>query len=118
MPITRTDEFKLKDVRLAALAKAVAHPARVAILRTLARRSACVCGEIVEVLPIAQATVSQHLKELKMAGLVEGTVEGPSSCYCLNKAAIDDLAVRMNAFFDELRQGCEKTSCSTKGSAK
>lgn len=118
MPITKTDEFRTKDARLASMAKALAHPARVAILRTLAKRNACVCGEIVEVLPIAQATVSQHLKELKNAGLVDGTVEGPSSCYCLNKDAVDGLAAEMNALFDELRGGCTTTSCSTKGKSK
>lgn len=118
MPITKTGEFRTKDVRLASAARALAHPARVAILRTLAKRNACVCGEIVEVLPIAQATVSQHLKELKNAGLVDGTVEGPSSCYCLNKDAVDALAAEMNAFFDELRGGCTTTTCSTKGKSK
>ncbi len=115
MPITRTDKFKPKDVRLSLLAKALSHPARVAILRTLAKRNACVCGEIVEVLPIAQATVSQHLKELNNAGLVDGTMEGPSSCYCLNKDAIGRLAADLNGLFDELRSGCTTTSCSTKG---
>ncbi len=115
MPVTRTEEFKAKDIRLSRWAKALAHPARVAILRTLARRNACICGEIVEALPIAQATVSQHLMELKNAGLVEGTVEGPSSCYCLNRDAIDDLSADLNNLFDELRSGCTKTSCSTKG---
>ncbi|MCL4539548.1 MAG: metalloregulator ArsR/SmtB family transcription factor [Bacteroidetes bacterium] len=95
MPVTRTDEFKTKDARVSFLARALAHPARVAILRTLAKRNACVCGEIVEALPIAQATVSQHLKELKNAGLVDGTIEGPSSCYCLNENSIDDLAAEM-----------------------
>lgn len=114
MPVTRTEEFQSKDVRLASLAKAVAHPARVAILRILAKRNACICGEIVEVLPIAQATVSQHLKVLKDAGLVEGTIEGPSSCYCLNIDAISDLASGMNAFFDELEEGYTTTNCSTK----
>ncbi|MCL4539333.1 MAG: metalloregulator ArsR/SmtB family transcription factor [Bacteroidetes bacterium] len=115
MPITRTDRFKPKDVRLSLWAKALSHPARVAILRTLAKRNACVCGEIVELLPIAQATVSQHVKELKNAGLVDGTIEGPSSCYCLNKDAIEKLAADLNALFDELRSGCTTTSCSTKG---
>jgi ArsR family transcriptional regulator, arsenate/arsenite/antimonite-responsive transcriptional repressor len=118
MPLTKTDEFKPRDVRLALLAKALAHPARVAILRTLAKRNACVCGEIVDELPIAQATVSQHLKELKIAGLVDGTVEGPSSCYCLNSEAIDEMAEQLNALFDELRGGCGTASCSTKGKSK
>ena len=118
MPTTRTDEFKPEDVNLANLAKAIAHPARVAILRTLAKRNACICGEIVDELPIAQATVSQHLKELKKAGLVSGTVEGPASCYCLDRGSIDRLASDLNDLFDELRGGCTTTSCSTKGSAK
>ncbi len=114
MPITKTEEFKTKEVRLSRWAKALAHPARVAILRTLAERSKCICGEIVEVMPLAQATVSQHLKELKDAGLVKGTVEGPSSCYCLNGAAIGELADDMNKLFDELKSGCTMDSCSTK----
>ena len=118
MPLTRTEEFKQKDIRLSRWAKALAHPARVAILRTLAKRNACVCGEIVDELPIAQATVSQHLKELKNAGLVDGTVEGPSSCYCLNSKAIDEMAENLNALFDELRGGCATASCSTKGKPK
>lgn len=118
MPITRIDEFKTKDVRLSGLAKAIAHPARVAILRTLAKRGSCICGEIVDELPIAQATVSQHLKELKKAGLVSGTVEGPASCYCLDRNSIDKLAAELNALFDELREGCSATSCSTKGASK
>lgn len=118
MPITKTEEFKAKEIRLSRWAKALAHPARVAILRILAKRNACVCGEIVNELPIAQATVSQHLKELKNAGLVDGTVEGPSSCYCLNKEAIDEIAANLNALFDELRGGCVTTGCSTKGKLK
>ncbi len=114
MPITKTDEFQSRDIRLSRWAKALSHPARVAILRTLAARSTCVCGEIVEVMPIAQATVSQHLKELKDAGLVKGTVEGPSSCYCLNGDAIRELAGDLNDFFDRLTSSCSTESCSTK----
>lgn len=115
MPVTKTEEFKAKEIRLSRWAKALAHPARVAILRTLAKKNACVCGEIVDLLPLAQATVSQHLKELKNAGLVNGTVEGPSSCYCLNIDAIEELSADMNKLFDELRSGCTTTTCSTKG---
>lgn len=114
MPLTKTEEFKTKEIRLSRWAKALAHPARVAILQTLAKRNECVCGEIVEIMPLAQATVSQHLKELKEVGLVKGTVEGPSSCYCLNKEAIDELADDLNKLFDELRSGCAAASCSTK----
>jgi ArsR family transcriptional regulator len=76
------------DSELAALAKALGHPARVAILRLLIERGDCVCGAIVDVLPLAQATVSQHLKVLKQAGLVQGEVDGPRVCYCANPAAV------------------------------
>ena len=71
------------DEELAALAKAIGHPARVQILRILVRREACICGDIVEELPLAQSTVSQHLKVLKDAGLVRGDVDGPRVCYCI-----------------------------------
>ena len=68
---------------LAALAKAIGHPARVQILRILVRRPTCVCGDIVEELPLAQSTVSQHLKVLKEVGLIRGEVDGPRVCYCI-----------------------------------
>ena len=87
MALHKKEEFSLEEQELAALAKALAHPARIAILKELARQQSCVCGEIVEVLPLAQSTVSQHLKELLNAGLIQGTVEGAKSCYCLKKEA-------------------------------
>ena len=73
-----------KDVELARLAHALAHPARVRIVRLLARRGECICGQIVLDLPLAQATVSQHLKVLKEAGIIHGQVDGPRVCYCLD----------------------------------
>ena len=76
------------DRETAALARALAHPARVAILRLLIERGDCICGEIVDVLPLAQATVSQHLKVLKEAGLIKGDVDGPRVCYCVNPKAV------------------------------
>ena len=76
------------DAELAALAKALGHPARVAILRRLLVQGECVCGEIVSGLPLAQATVSQHLKVLKSAGLISGEVDGPRVCYCVNPNAV------------------------------
>jgi ArsR family transcriptional regulator len=72
------------DEELAALAKALGHPARVAILRQLAEAGTCICGQIVDALPLAQATVSQHLKVLKDAGFVQGEIDGPRVCYCVN----------------------------------
>lgn len=82
-PDLRPVEGPEADEELAALAKALGHPARVQILRLLVRRSACVCGDIVDELPLAQSTVSQHLKILKEAGLIRGEVDGPRVCYCI-----------------------------------
>jgi ArsR family transcriptional regulator len=76
------------DQTLAELAQALGHPARVAIVRLLMERKTCLCGDIVEVLPLAQSTVSQHLKMLKQAGWIEGEVDGPRVCYCLNPQAL------------------------------
>lgn len=81
-------EGKEADEELAALAKAIAHPARVQIIRLLARKTSCVCGDIVDELPLAQSTVSQHLKTLKEAGLIRGEVDGPRVCYCIEPRAL------------------------------
>jgi ArsR family transcriptional regulator len=83
------------DEQLASFAKALGHPARVQILRLLTRRSACVCGDIVDELPLAQSTVSQHLKVLKEAGLVRGEVDGPRVCYCIDDRALRRLRALM-----------------------
>ncbi|PQV65149.1 transcriptional regulator, ArsR family [Abditibacterium utsteinense] len=91
-PITPDDES------LAALATALGHPARVAIVRFLKNHGACICGEIVGVLPLAQSTVSQHLKVLKSAGWVRGEVDGPRTCYCLEPLALE----RFRGFLDAL----------------
>ena len=87
---TRTDVSVVTELdgELAALARALSHPARVAIVRHLAETGSCVCGEIVSVLPLAQATVSQHLKVLKEAGFVQGEVDGPRTCYCVNPETV------------------------------
>ena len=79
------------DEALAQLAWAVAHPARVQIVRLLIRRKSCVCGEIVDQLPLAQSTVSQHLKILKKSGLIQGEVDGPKVCYCINRQKLKEL---------------------------
>jgi len=80
-----TNSLPLSDDDFAAMAKALGHPARVAIVRHLAAEGRCVCGRIVEIMPLAQSTVSQHLKVLKEAGLLLGEVEGPRICYCLDR---------------------------------
>jgi ArsR family transcriptional regulator, arsenate/arsenite/antimonite-responsive transcriptional repressor len=84
MGVSKVEEFTLRDNRVAAYAKALSHPARVAILRLLLQKKSCVCGDIVSELPLSQSTVSQHLKELKAAGLIQGEIEGTSVCYCIN----------------------------------
>lgn len=87
-PDLRPVEGEEADEELATLAKALGHPARVKILRILLRKDACICGDIVEELPLAQSTVSQHLKVLKEAGLVRGDVDGPRVCYCIEPRAL------------------------------
>lgn len=103
MPRTKTEGFKTADVKLAEIAKALAHPARIAILRTLAKRNECICGEIVEVLPLAQATVSQHLKALREVGLIDGTIDGPRSCYCINWENLRKVDELFGGFINGLR---------------
>lgn len=85
MGLTKSAEFSVKDNKIAAYAKALAHPARVAILRLLLKKQSCICGDIVEELPLSQSTVSQHLRELKEAGLIKGDVEGVKVCYCIDE---------------------------------
>lgn len=94
--------FGAEDERLALQLRALGHPARLAIVDVLAARGSCVCGEIVRVMPLAQATVSQHLKVLKEAGLLRGTVDGPRSCYCLDDQALADLSARLERRFARL----------------
>jgi DNA-binding transcriptional ArsR family regulator len=95
--------YRTVDVAVADVAKAMAHPARVAILRTLARRS-CICGELVDELPLAQATVSQHLKVLRSAGLISGTVDGPRSCYQLDRAGLSRARSLLGPLLRELEE--------------
>lgn len=80
--------FDAQVVALADLAKALGHPARLRILEILAQTPGCICGDIVDRLPLAQATVSQHLKELKRVELIEGEITGPRTCYCLNQKTL------------------------------
>lgn len=98
LPVWEASDGDAADRELARLAKAVAHPVRVRILRLLAEREACVCGELVEALPLAQSTVSQHLKVLKDAGLIRGEITSPQVCYCLEPAGLR----RLRALLDSL----------------
>ncbi|MEM1044010.1 MAG: metalloregulator ArsR/SmtB family transcription factor [Bacteroidota bacterium] len=107
MPTVKTDVFDPADVALAARLKALAHPARLGILRTLAERDTCLCGDLVEVLPLAQATVSQHLRALREAGLIQGETDGPRSCYCLDADALRRVHETVEALFGGLDCRCD-----------
>ena len=111
MASAKTEEFTLQEQQLAGLAKALAHPARIAILKVLAKQNECICGKIVDVLPLAQSTVSQHLKELKNAGLIDGTIDGPKSCYCINWKAFEKFKTEFNSLFSRLKVQNEKSCC-------
>jgi Predicted transcriptional regulators len=106
MAYTKKDKFSSDHIRLAELAKALSHPARIAILAQLAKRNTCICGEIVEVIPLAQSTVSQHLKELQKAGLIKGKVDGPRSCYCINREILNELKGSFTELIGELAADC------------
>jgi len=111
MAIHKKEAFTQKEQDLAEFAKALAHPARIAILKVLAQRTECICGEIVEILPLAQSTVSQHLKELKNAGLIKGTVDGPRSCYCINWKAFEKFNKEFSWLFNNLKAKDSKSCC-------
>lgn len=99
MGLSKTDEFTVRDNRIAAYAKALAHPARVAILQVLLKKQVCICGDIVDELPLSQSTVSQHLKELKNAGLIKGEIEGASICYCIDEAEWEKAEKELTSLF-------------------
>lgn len=105
MGATKSSEFTKKENRLAAIAKALAHPARIAILHFLARKQTCICGDIVDELPLSQSTVSQHLKELKEAGLITGEIEGTKVCYCIDEKEWRSAQAALNMLFDTHKGG-------------
>ncbi len=108
MAYTKKDEFTAQEIRLAELGKALSHPARIAILKLLIKRQACICGDIVDELPLSQSTVSQHLKELKNAGLIKGEIDGPRVCYCIDPKVWNDA----KKFFGEfLEKSVESSKC-------
>ena len=111
MATPKTDDFSANTAALARLAKALSHPARIAILETLAKKNTCICGEIVEVLPLAQSTVSQHLKELKDAGLITGEVDGLKSCYCLNRETVRELEKLFGSLLKALNKNLNSNKC-------
>lgn len=99
MGTAKTEDFTVKENKIATYAKALAHPARVAILELLLKKQACICGDIVDEIPLSQSTVSQHLKELKEAGLIKGEIEGKTVCYCINEEEWAQAKNYMTSFF-------------------
>lgn len=107
MGIAKSEEFTAADNRVAQVARALAHPARIAILKLLIERKACICGDIVDELPLSQSTISQHLKELKNAGFIKGEVEGVTVCYCIN----DEMWNEASEMFAGLFEGLNGQAC-------
>ena len=100
MGITRTDIFNKQQNELATMLKALAHPARIAILQHIIKQQACICNDLVNEIGLAQATISQHLKELKNAGIIKGNVEGTSICYCIDEKVWARIKKQMETFFN------------------
>lgn len=111
MGATKTDLFSKEQNELANMAKAIAHPARIAILQQLIKTNACICGSLVEELGLAQPTISQHLKELKIAGIIQGKVGGTSVCYCINPDTWKKYRLFFTEFFAEVNIPAEKECC-------
>jgi len=107
MGITKTDFFSEEQNDIATMFKAIGHPARVAILEYLLSVDTCICGDIVDHLPLAQPTVSQHLKELKNAGVIQGSVEGTAICYCINEKTMH----RIQKYFGKIEMKLNKKCC-------
>ena len=106
MGATKTLEFTVKHNNLAKYAKALAHPARIAILQLLAKKQTCICGDIVDEIPLSQSTVSQHLKELKDAGLIKGDIDGAKVCYCIDEKEWKVAQQTLNKLFDSFSGNC------------
>ncbi len=111
MAIDKRTEFSEIDQEIASFAKAMSHPARIAILEFLAKQNSCICGDIVEELPLAQSTVSQHLKELQNAGLIKGSIDGPKTCYCIDYDKYEDLNEKLNVFMEKIKKLNQVNCC-------
>jgi len=106
MGITKTEIFTEQQNKLAQLFKILGHPARLTILQHISKQNACICNDLVEEIGLAQATISQHLKELKSIGLLDGEVEGKSMCYCINVKRWTELQNQLNTFFNITKSNC------------
>lgn len=103
MGATKNTNYSIQEMSIAKFANALSHPARVAIIHLLLKKQACICGDIVDELPLSQSTVSQHLKELKEVGLIKGDIEGASVCYCIDEKVWNHVSIQFNQLFDKLK---------------
>lgn len=103
MGVTKTDLFSEKQNSIALIMKAMGHPARIAIIEYLLKVQSCICGDIVTELPLAQPTISQHLRELKSAGVIQGKIEGTSICYCLNLALLESIQLYFSTLSTQIK---------------
>ncbi len=110
MGVTKTDKYSIEANKIASLLKALAHPARIEIIQYLLKSSTCINGHLVEELGLAQATVSQHLKELKNAEIIQGTIEGSSVCYCINPEKWKELSLVFSNLVDKFNP-LDKNCC-------
>ena len=106
MAISKSSEFNTKEIELSEIGKALSHPARIKILKILASTNSCICGEIVDLLPLSQATVSQHLKELKRVGFIKGDIDGPKVCYCIDKKYFEKAKKNLENYLNEIDRCC------------
>jgi ArsR family transcriptional regulator len=102
MAKAKLEDFSSEELLLADAAKAMAHPARIKILKILSENNTCFCGEIVDLMPLSQATVSQHLKELKRVGLIKDEIEGSKTCYCINEKLLEKLTKQLTKFLNNV----------------
>lgn len=111
MALARSEDFQKREIELADFSKALAHPARIAILTALAEKRECICGELVTDLPLAQSTVSQHLKALREIGLIKGTIDGPRSRYCIDWKVFDKYRKEFESWSIKLEKFRQDNCC-------
>ncbi|UNY98895.1 metalloregulator ArsR/SmtB family transcription factor [Zhouia spongiae] len=111
MGITKTDIFTEEQNQIAKIAKVIGHPARVAIIQHLIKVNQCICGDLVDVIGLAQPTISQHLRELKNIGLIKGNIEGTSVCYCIDSENWNRFKSLLSTFFDTYKSDDRRDSC-------
>ncbi len=111
MGVTKTEHFTESQNELAVWTKALGHPARIAIIEFLLKTDSCICGDIVNELPLSQPTVSQHLRELKSAGIIQGNIEGNAICYCINPETFEKIRNSIHSMYESLLQKNADSCC-------